>query len=91
MPGSSPSAILGALPCGVRARCCSLPRAAGAAWHRPAPHFLWVSQPGGWSWLTWRLGSSSRKTKGLPKRRWRAAFVVSFSDLNFSCTKRGWS
>lgn len=41
--------------------------------------------------LTWRLGSSSRKMKGLPKRRWRAAFVVSFSDLNFSCAKRCWT
>lgn len=38
--------------------------------------------------LTWRLGSSSRKMKGLRKRRWRAAFMVSFSALNFSCMER---
>lgn len=76
---SSPPASRRIFPAGVRARCCSIPKAAGSVCDHPARG------------LTWRLGSSSRKMKGLPKRRWRAAFMVSFSDLNFSCTKRCWT
>lgn len=76
---SSPSAGHWVFPTGIRAGCCSISKATRSTCDRPGQR------------LTWRLGSSSRNMKGLPKRRWRTAFMVSFSDLNFSCAKRCWT